>query len=286
MQEEATARALLDNELREAVQKNQFELYYQAQVDGAGCMTGAEALLRWLHPEHGVLTPDRFICAAENTGLILPIGRFVMESACAQLVSWAAIPETSHLTLSVNVSAVQLRDQEFMDHTLATVEASGINPRRLKLEVTESVLLNNVEDIIEKMFELKARGIGFSLDDFGTGYSSLSYLKRLPIDQLKIDKSFIDEVLTDVNDAVIVRTIIALAKSMELDVIAEGVETEGQRQFLADNGCLAYQGYLFVRPMPVKGLERYAQQSADGLDKGHTRSSLISSISACFDTTK
>jgi diguanylate cyclase (GGDEF)-like protein len=259
MQEAVTARAVLDNELREAVQKSQFVLYYQPQVNEAGCMTGAEALLRWLHPERGVVTPDRFISVIETTGLILPIGRFVMETACAQLGAWAARPETAHLSLSVNVSAAQFLDDEFVGHTLKTMENSGINPRKLKLEITESLLLNNVESIIEKMFELKAVGIGFSLDDFGTGYSSLSYLKRLPIDQLKIDKSFIRDVLTDANDAVIARAIVTLAKSMGLDVIAEGVETEGQRQFLAGNGCLAYQGYLYARPMPVERVEQYVQ---------------------------
>jgi diguanylate cyclase (GGDEF)-like protein len=161
MQAQATARAVLDNELREAVRENQFVLYYQPQVDEAGCMTGAEALLRWLHPKHGVVTPDRFISVTETTGLIQPIGRFVMETACAQLVSWAARPETSHLTLAVNVSAVQFRNHEFMDHTLATVERSGINPRKLKLEITESLLLSNVEGIIEQMFKLKAKVLGF-----------------------------------------------------------------------------------------------------------------------------
>ena len=257
MQEEVKARAILDNELRDAVLKNQFILYYQPQIDAAGCMTGAEALLRWIHPRHGVVTPDSFISVTEDSGLILPIGRFVMETACSQLAAWATRPETAHLTLSVNVSAVQFRDQEFMDHTLASVESSGVNPCKIKLEITESLLLNSVEGIIDKMFELKARGIGFSLDDFGTGYSSLAYLKRLPIDQLKIDKSFIHDVLTDANDAVIVRTIVALAKSMELNIIAEGVETEEQRQFLEENGCLAYQGYLYARPMPAEEFEQY-----------------------------
>ncbi len=260
MQEEVTARAILGNELREAMQKNQFVLHYQPQMNAAGYMTGAEALLRWNHPRHGLMSPDSFISVAEDTGLILPIGRFVMETACAQLVTWAARPETAHLTLSINVSAVQFRDQEFMDHTLATVENSGVDPCKITLEITESLLLNNLEGIIEKMFELKARGIGFSLDDFGTGYSSLAYLKHLPIDQLKIDKSFIRDVLTDMNDAVIVRTIIALAKSMELKIIAEGVETEEQRHLLAEYGCFAYQGYLHAGPMPTEELEQYMQQ--------------------------
>ena len=260
MQEEVTARAILGNELREAMQKNQFVLHYQPQMNAAGYMTGAEALLRWSHPRHGLMSPDSFISVAEDTGLILPIGRFVMETACAQLVTWAARPETAHLTVSINVSAVQFRDQEFMDHTLATVANSGVDPCKITLEITESLLLNNLEGIIEKMFELKARGIGFSLDDFGTGYSSLAYLKHLPIDQLKIDKSFIRDVLTDMNDAVIVRTIIALAKSMELKIIAEGVETEEQRHLLAEYGCFAYQGYLHAGPMPTEELEQYMQQ--------------------------
>lgn len=261
MQTEVTARAVLDNELREAVQKNQFVLHYQPQMDESGCMTGAEALLRWIHPKHGVVMPDRFISVTESTGLILPIGRFVIETACAQLACWAARPETSHLTLSVNVSTVQFCEYGFVDHLLATIEDSGVNPKNLKLEITESLLLTTVDGNIEKMFELKARGIGFSLDDFGTGYSSLAYLKRLPIDQLKIDKSFIRDVLTDRNDAAIVCTIVALAKNMGLEVIAEGVETEGQRQFLADNGCLAYQGFLYARPLPVDEVEQYVMQS-------------------------
>ncbi|MBC3930568.1 putative bifunctional diguanylate cyclase/phosphodiesterase [Undibacterium curvum] len=271
MQEQVTARAILGNELREAIQKNQFVLHYQPQMNEAGCITGAEALLRWMHPRHGVMPPDSFISVAEDTGLILPIGRFVMETACAQLVAWAARPETAHLTLSINVSAAQFRDQEFIDHTLATVKSSGVNSCKIMLEITESLLLNSLEGIIEKMFELKTRGISFSLDDFGTGYSSLAYLKHLPIDQLKIDKSFIRDVLTDMNDAVIVRTIIALAKSMELNIIAEGVETKEQRELLAKNGCFAYQGYLYAGPMATEELEQYMQQ-------------LIAKTTACTST--
>lgn len=250
MQAVVAARATLDSDLREAVREGQFCLYYQPQVDSAGNRTGAEALVRWRHPRRGLVPPVEFIPQAEATGLIIPIGRWVLETACAQLVAWEALPKMSHLTVAVNVSARQFRHGDFVDQVLAIIDSTGVNPQKLKLELTESLLLDDVEDIITKMTVLKARGIGFSLDDFGTGYSSLSYLKRLPLDQLKIDQSFVRDVLTDPNDAAIARTIVALAQSMGLAVIAEGVETEAQREFLAANGCTAYQGFLFGRPMP------------------------------------
>jgi diguanylate cyclase (GGDEF)-like protein/PAS domain S-box-containing protein len=252
MQAEITARAALDNDLREALREGQFRLYYQPQVDRAGNWTGAEALVRWQHPRRGMVSPAEFIPQAEVTGLILPLGRWVLEAACTQLVAWEALPDMSHLTVAVNVSARQFRHAEFVDQVLAIIDSTGANPKKLKLELTESLLLDNVEDVIAKMITLKSRGVGFSLDDFGTGYSSLSYLKRLPLDQLKIDQSFVRDVLTDPNDATIARTIVALAQSMGLAVIAEGVETVAQRDFLAANGCTAYQGYLFGRPVPVE----------------------------------
>jgi len=251
MQAVVTARAALDSDLREAVQERQFLLYYQPQVDAAGRTTGCEALVRWQHPRRGMVSPADFIPLAEATGLILPIGLWVLETACEQLVAWATVPDMSHLTVAVNVSARQFRHPDFVDQVLAVLDSTGADPGKLKLELTESLLLDNVEDIIEKMTALKAKGIGFSLDDFGTGYSSLSYLKRLPLDQLKIDQSFVRDVLTDPNDATIARTIVALAQSMGLAVIAEGVETVAQQEFLAANGCHAYQGYLFGRPMPA-----------------------------------
>ena len=250
MQAVVAARAALDSDLREAVREGQFCLYYQPQVDSAGNRTGAEALVRWQHPLRGLVPPVEFIPQAEATGLIIPIGHWVLETACAQLVAWETVTETSHLTVAVNVSARQFRHVDFVGQVLAIVDSTGVNPQKLKLELTESLLLDDVEDIISKMTVLRARGIGFSLDDFGTGYSSLSYLKRLPLDQLKIDQSFVRDVLTDPNDAAIARTIVALAQNMGLDVIAEGVETEAQREFLAANGCAAYQGFLFGRPMP------------------------------------
>ena len=262
MQAVVTARAALDHDLREAMREEQFCLYYQPQVDSAGKRTGAEALLRWKHPRRGMVPPGEFIPQAEATGLIIPLGDWVLETACAQLVAWSKQPDTSHLTVAVNVSARQFRHADFVDHVRTIISSTGANPKKLKLELTESLLLENVADVIAKMSTLKAEGIGFSLDDFGTGYSSLSYLKRLPLDQLKIDGAFVRDVLTDPNDAAIARTIVALAQSMGLSVIAECVETQAQREFLAANGCTAFQGYLFGRPMPIEDFSPMPEAAA------------------------
>lgn len=205
-----------------------------------------------------MVSPAEFISLAEETGLILPLGHWVLETACAKLAQWASRPEISNLTLAVNVSAHQFHQTDFVDQVLGVLEKTGANPQQLKLELTESLLVENVEDIIEKMSALKNRGVGFALDDFGTGYSSLSYLKRLPLDQLKIDQSFVRDVLTDSNDASIAQTIVTLANSLGLGVIAEGVETEAQRDFLASSGCYAYQGYYFSRPLPIDDFEAFA----------------------------
>ncbi|MDD5385467.1 MAG: EAL domain-containing protein [Gallionella sp.] len=257
MQTAVSARVALESDLRRAVsEQEQFLLYYQPQVDSSGRMIGAEALVRWRHPERGMVSPADFIPLAEESGLILPLGHWVMATACEQLAAWAAQPEMAHLTLAVNVSAKQFRLPTFVEEVLALVDYFGVDTAKLKLEVTESLLLDNVDDIIAKMTALKARGISFSMDDFGTGYSSLSYLKRLPLYQLKIDQSFVRDVLTDPNDAAIARIIISLAKSMNLAVIAEGVETEAQREFLELNGCHAFQGYLFSKPVPIKEFEQ------------------------------
>ncbi len=250
------AHAALERDLRQALEEHQFVLHYQAQVAGDYHLTGAEVLVRWQHPQRGMVWPDDFIPAAEETGLILPLGHWVLQTACAQLTVWAARPETADLTVAVNVSAQQFRQPDFVAQVLAVLATTGANPQRLKLELTESLLVSNVEDVIEKMVALKAQGVGFSLDDFGTGFSSLSYLKRLPLDQLKIDKSFVRDVLTDPNDAAIAKTIIALAQSLALGVIAEGVETSAQRDFLAQAGCPAYQGYFFSRPVPLEDFEQ------------------------------
>jgi diguanylate cyclase (GGDEF)-like protein/PAS domain S-box-containing protein len=255
MQAVVTARASLEAELRQGLQDKQFLLHYQAQIDATGRMTGVEALVRWQHPERGMVPPGEFIPLAEDNGLILQLGHWVLQTACAQLVKWDSQPGMGHLTVAVNVSVRQFHHIDFVEQVLTVLDHTGADPRRLKLELTESLLLTDVEDIINKMTALKAKGVGFSLDDFGTGYSSLTYLKRLPLDQLKIDQSFVRDVLTDPNDAAIAKAIITLGQSLGLAVIAEGVETEGQRGFLASHGCNAYQGYLFGRPVPAESLE-------------------------------
>jgi len=258
MQAAAAVRAELEADLRHALQNHAFELHYQAQVDSRGHLCGAEALLRWHHPERGWIAPATFIPLAEETGLILPIGLRVLESACLQLVAWAAQPHMASLNLAVNVSARQFRQPDFVSQVLDVIDRSGADPHRLKLELTESLLVDNMEETIVKMSALKARGIGFSLDDFGTGYSSLAYLKRLPLDEIKIDQSFVRDVLSDPNDASIAHSILALGQSLNLDVVAEGVETEAQHVFLADRGCQTYQGYLFNRPQPPAVFEAWA----------------------------
>jgi diguanylate cyclase (GGDEF)-like protein/PAS domain S-box-containing protein len=267
MQAVVAARVALEADLRQGLRSRQFILYYQPQVDMAHRVTGAEALIRWLHPQRGLVSPAEFIPLAEETGLILPLGRWVLETACAQLSAWARAPETAHLSLAVNVSANQFRQPDFVAEVLAILERHATNPEKLKLELTESLLLNDVEEIIAKIMQLKAHGISFSLDDFGTGYSSLSYLKRLPLDQLKIDQSFVHDALVDPNSVAIVRTIIALAHSLGMAVIAEGVETAGQLAFLASHGCHAYQGYLFSRPLPLLAFMGFLQAAPTGEQK-------------------
>ena len=222
---------------------------------------GAEALVRWQHPQRGLVSPAEFIPVAEASGLIVPLGVWILRTACLQLVEWARDPQTAHWTLAVNVSARQFRHSHFVDEVLGVLEETGANPHRLKLELTETLLLDDVEDTILRMDTLRASGLGVSLDDFGTGYSSLSYLKRLPLDQLKIDQSFVRDVLTDPNDAAIARTVVALATSLGLRVIAEGVETEAQREFLARNHCHAWQGYLLSPPVPVAEFEALVQRT-------------------------
>jgi len=260
MQAAVTARAALETELRRAIEVGQFLLYYQPQVDSLGTVIGAEALLRWQHPERGLVFPGDFISLAEETGLILPVGQWVLSTACDQLAAWSGYPELAHLSLAVNVSARQFRSTDFVEQVLEELDRSGADPHHLKLELTESLLVHDIEDIIVKMKELKAKGVCFSLDDFGTGYSSLSYLKRLPLDQLKIDQGFIRDILVSADDAAIARMVIVLAESLGLAVIAEGVETDAQRDFLLGQGCRSYQGYLFGRPTPAEDFESFVRQ--------------------------
>jgi len=254
MQALVAQRTALELDLRHGLQRRELVVYYQPVVDAARRVVGAEALVRWQHPQRGLVSPMEFIPVAEQTGLIIPLGAWVLEMACRQLAQWAEQVETEALTVAVNVSARQFRHPDFAQQVLDLLHKTGANPLRLKLELTESLLLSDTQDAILKMSALQATGVGFALDDFGTGYSSLSYLKLLPLQQLKIDQSFVRDVLTDPNDAAIARTVLALGKSLGFSVVAEGVETEGQRAFLIDSGCTLFQGYLFGRPVPVQQL--------------------------------
>ncbi|HEX5539065.1 MAG TPA: EAL domain-containing protein, partial [Methylophilaceae bacterium] len=242
-------------ELRAAILHQDFQLEYQMQVDYQRRIMGAEVLLRWKHGQRGIVHPAEFIALAEHTGLIVPIGLWVLETACAQLKKWENHALTRHLQLAVNVSARQFRQADFAEQVRALVARSGIASGRLKLELTESLVLDNVSDAIDKMAALKPLGIDFSIDDFGTGHSSLAYLKKLPLAQLKIDQSFVRDIATDPSDAIIVQTIIGMSQNLGLQVIAEGVETEQQLAFLHANGCLAYQGFLFGKPMSLRDFE-------------------------------
>ena len=260
MQAIVSARATMEAGLRDAIQQQHFVIHLLAQVVAQHRVIGAEALLRWHDPVNGLVPPLAFIPLAEESGLILPIGQWVLETVCERLALWARQPELAHLSIAVNISARQFRQKDFIEQVLNAVTRSGARPQQLKLELTESMLVHDIEDVIAKMVTLKAAGIGFSLDDFGTGYSSLAYLKRLPLDQLKIDQGFIRDILIDPDDAAIAKMIISLGDSLGLNVIAEGVETEAQRQTLSGQGCHAYQGYLFSRPLPLENFETYVRQ--------------------------
>jgi len=251
MQENITGRFSLESDLRNALENQEFQLYYQIQVDCWNRPRGAEVLIRWIHPLRGMVSPLQFIPLAEETGLILPIGQWVLETACAQLKAWEQDALTRDLVLAVNVSAKQFHFAGFVDQVTAFVNHFVIKPNRLKLELTEGMLLDNIEDTIATMSALNKIGIKLSLDDFGTGYSSLQYLKKLPLAQLKIDQSFVRDIATDSSDKAIVQTIIAMAHSLDMTVIAEGVETVLQLELLFNNGCTDYQGYFFSKPVPL-----------------------------------
>ena len=256
MQRSVDARAALENDLRHALAQNELLLYYQPQVNLDDQVLGAEALLRWQHPRRGLVAPGEFVALAEETGLILPIGAWVLETACKQLSAWAAQEGLRHLTIAVNVSARQFRQNGFVAQVRGIVAATGANPQLLKLELTESLMLHNVQETVAKMNVLHALGVRLSLDDFGTGYASLSYLQRLPLDQLKIDQSFVRNILVDSKDAAIAQTVVHLAQDLGLSVMAEGVETQGQRDFLERIGCQAFQGYLFGHALPPQEFEQ------------------------------
>jgi diguanylate cyclase (GGDEF)-like protein/PAS domain S-box-containing protein len=251
MQEALNLRAALETDLRNALDRNELSLHYQVQVDASGQPVGAEALIRWNQTERGMISPVEFIPLAEETGLILPIGHWVLKQGCETLVDWARYPETSGLKLAVNISSRQLNQTDFVEQVHKILEETGADPSLLKLEITESVILDNVDDTIAKMHAVRTLGVNFSMDDFGTGYSSLSYLQKLPLEQLKIDQSFVKNMAINKHDSAIVRTILSLGKNLDLNIIAEGVETEAQHGHLTNYGCLVFQGYLFGRPVPA-----------------------------------
>jgi len=260
MQAVVNARAVLEAGLREALLKSQFVLYYQPQVDMNERLIGAECLIRWDHPDGRVVGPADFIPLAEETRLIVSMGQWVLQTACEQLAQWAKLPQLASLTLSVNVSVHQFHDENFVVWVEDALRATGANPLLLKLELTESLLVSNVDAVVAKMLELKAHGIRLSLDDFGTGYSSLNYLKRLPLDQLKIDRTFVQDLPGNRDDIAIVKSIISLAKNLGMSIMAEGIERRDQHAFLGDLGCGSFQGYLFGKPVPILGFEELAHR--------------------------
>ena len=256
MQTAINDRAQLEADLRQALITQQLVLHFQPQASLQGEVVGAECLLRWQHPQRGMVPPGQFIAVAEESDLILHIGQWVLHSACTQLARWQEQPQWAHLQLSVNVSARQFRQSDFVHQVIETLQVTGARAHLLTLELTESLVLDNVEDAIDKMHQLRTKGVRFSVDDFGTGYSSLAYLTRLPLHQLKIDQSFVRNLGSRPSDDVIVQTIIGMGRNLDLEVIAEGVETEAQKAILAGHGCDLYQGYLLARPMPVADFER------------------------------
>jgi predicted signal transduction protein with EAL and GGDEF domain len=246
------ARSEMESQLRVAIEQKQLQLFYQIQVDQDSRPIGAEALIRWIHPKLGMVFPADFIPMAEESGLILPIGQWVLESVCRQIKLWESDPLTSELIISANVSARQFRQSNFITMVGGLIKQTGINPSRLKIELTESVVLDDVDDAVVKMHALKDVGVRFSMDDFGTGYSSLFYLTQLPLDQLKVDQSFVRNIGIKSTDSVIVQTIIDMAANLNMESIAEGVETQAQRDFLEEAGCKLYQGYLYGKPVPLE----------------------------------
>lgn len=252
----------MERQIRAGILSGEFSLHYQPQLDENDRVIGAEALLRWKQAKRGMVSPAEFIPIAEQTGLMMPLGDWVMKTACQQLAVWGRRPETADLVLAVNVSASQFATSGFVARVQSLLAETGADPARLKIELTESMLANDLEDIIGKMAALREHGVSFSLDDFGTGFSSLSYLRRLPLDQLKIDQSFTRDVLSSDNGAGIAKAVVALGLALRLEVIAEGVETVGQRDFLAGIGCTLYQGYLFSKPLPVGDFDAFVEKNA------------------------
>jgi len=267
MQSALEARAKLEDDLRFALESEQLKLLLQMQVNDANQIVGVEALIRWEHPEQGLIYPSQFVPFAEESLLILPIGQWVLETACAQLMEWQTNPLTLDLNIAINVSARQFRQADFVEQIRSTLARFDIPPSKLKLELTESLVFDNITDSIKKMRELRAIGIQFAMDDFGTGYASLIYLKSLPLSQIKIDRSFVRDIAIDRDDEIIVQTIISMAHNLGLEVIAEGVETIAQLEFLRKSGCKAFQGHLFGKAISPKEFNQLISQSATNGDR-------------------
>lgn len=273
MQSNMNARSALESDMRRAIARGEYHFHYQPQVDASGRIFGVEALLRWHHPTRGRISPLEFIPLAEETGLIIPIGEWGLRTACAQLTEWSKSPQTCHLTIAVNVSVTQFRQPDFAQEVKSILLFSGAPPSKLKLELTETALADDISVVVKKMQALKDIGVTWSLDDFGTGYSSLSLLKRLPLDQLKIDQSFVSDLLSDKRSLAIINTLIDLGQNLNLAVIAEGVENEKQLMALQSIGCLSYQGYLFCRPLPILALnDQLVGEDATGYIRRHPES--------------
>lgn len=260
LQSDTAERSMLDHDLDVALREQQFVLHYQPQLNRAGKVIGAEVLIRWQHPQRGLMAPGEFIDHAENTGMIIPIGQWVLEQAIRQLRCWRDDPLYADIGLAVNISQKQFRQSSFVADMLRLIDEHTIDARRLDLELTETLIVQDIDDLLRKMNALVERGVRFSLDDFGTGFSSLSHLKRLPLNTLKIDRSFVCDLLTDSSSQTIVRSVIALAQSMGMNVIAEGVETQAQQEFLLNNGCMQFQGYLFSKPLPLQAFTAFVER--------------------------
>ncbi|NCD11157.1 MAG: EAL domain-containing protein [Epsilonproteobacteria bacterium] len=256
MQANIEHKMTMEAELRRAISKEEMTLFYQPQVNLEGKIIGVEALVRWNHPQKGLIPPNAFIPVAEETGLIIPLGNWIMHQACTQMAAWMQQYPKSLKHLSINVSVKQFQESNFCDSVIDVLKQSNLLASYVRLELTESLIVENMRETISKIEALRAVGLSFALDDFGTGYSSLAYLKRLPLDEIKIDQSFVRDIYNDNNDAMIVKTIIEMANNFDLDVIAEGVENKEQFAFLEENGCHLFQGYLFGKPMPAEELER------------------------------
>jgi len=261
MQTKAEHLRSLEAELRHALQLRQFVLYYQPQVNAMHQVIGAEALLRWQHPSRGLVSPDLFIGLAEQTDLIIPIGLWVLQTACEQLKLWAVDEQLGRLQLAVNISPKQFEQTNFVTQVQQVLASTGADPQRLKFELTESLVLSDVPQAIAKMLQIKQLGVTFAVDDFGTGSSALSYLARLPLDQIKIDKAFVHSIPDHGPADAVTRSIIAMAEGLHMAVIAEGVETAAQQETLESQGCYFYQGYLFSRPLPLPQFEEFVQHA-------------------------